>query len=609
MPSKLLTLVAVALVANFAVAQNWTDGFESYPTGYLCYQDPTLVPGAPCAAGNVGNSGGWDGWFNNPIEAGVIVNAPGLGSNGSDQYMDISPGLGCQDAGQPFKEKPLTGAGAASGAPYTTYPTSGGWTVASDFQIPVGGLALGNVYWIINNDYNNAGTATSWSGQCSMVPDAANPGSILVNDDLAAGATSTSLAEGVWHRIRMEVCLDANACEIYIDEAGADGILGTGDDVTQTLSSRVYAGGGPIEIANLDLYSAGGQLFYDNTSLTSRSCPVYPYQFNRPGVATMDLDGTPYDPFAGIGAAFGYVAGLASPGGSSHTVSIDGNFAPGDIAVVPAPAVASSANPLGAFFTNNALNADITIPGTSYVFGGTAPALTSPVPPLTVVASGGLLGAIAGGSTMSAQLAVLDASSSDGFALSRAVGAELRTAIGYIEPSTAAVDVEGFESWALGSGAPAGPFGTYGANWQSSATATGQWQARTGGTPSGGTGPAGGAIEGSQYIYTEISGGQNASIFEMEMIGAVSPLSAVNVFNAVHLQGANSGTYELREEDPANPGTWVVIDTLTGDQGGAWLSRTTPLMFGGTAVRLQFAYFGASSWQGDCCVDQLSIGQ
>ncbi|MAB90908.1 MAG: hypothetical protein CMJ90_15860 [Planctomycetes bacterium] len=607
MPSKLITLVALALLANVGVAQ-WTDDFESHATGYLCYQDPSLVPGAPCALGSVGNSGGWDGWFNNPIEAGIVVNAPGLGSNGSDQYLDISPALGCQDAVHPWKENATTGAGAASGATYTTYPTTGGWTVACDFQVPVGGTALGATYFILLNDYNAAGTSTAWSAQCPFTADPANPGMFQVNDDLDPGPAVGGFSEGVWYRIRMDICLNANAASIYIDDAGADGVLGTMDDVATTLTSgRVYAGGGPVEIANLDLFSAGGQLYYDNCSLTPTGCPVYPYQFDQPGVASMDMDGTPINVFTGIGHAFGYGAGVANPAGSNHSITLDGNFANGDIAVVPAPEIDGPSNPLGAIFSANSLNVNILTPGTSYIFGGAAPSLAGPVPPLSLAIGGSVIGALGGGaSTVSSQLAVINPASSDGFSLSRAVAIDLITAVGYIEPSTATVDIEGFEAsggWVLGGPGAA----LYGANWQSAVTATGQFSVHTGGTGSGGTG-ATAALEGSQYIYTEVSGGASANIFELEMIAGVLPVAAGNVFYGAHLEGVNTGIGELLEEDPANPGTWTVIDTVAGPLGGGWNVRSPALIHGGGSVRLMIRYSGATGWSGDFCVDRMAIG-
>lgn len=614
MPSKFLTLLAVASLASFGAAQSLHgDDFEAAATGYYCYQDPALVPGAPCALGSVGNSNGFDGWFNNPIEAGIVVNAPGTGSNGSDQYLDVSPALGCQDAVVPYKELATTGAGVASGAPLASYPQSGGWTLRADFRVPAGGLALGFVYFIVNNDYNNAGTATSWATQCPMEPDAANPGQYGIHDDQrldpATGARYTvgGLMEGVWYRIRAEICLDANAVQYYIHAAGTDGLLGTGDDNVMFFSQGAWAGGGPVEIANLDLFSAGGQLHYDNIDLSPANCAVYPWQFNRPGVASMDIDGTPLNVFTGIGNAFAFGAGAASPGGSNHTVAIDGGGAPGDIGVVPAAAIPGSTNPLAGVFTANSLNVDITLAGTTYIFGGNQPNLTAPVPALNLAVSGAIISGLGGGaSVISSQLAVLDATSPDGFACSRAIGVDLITAVGYIEPSTAAVDIEGFEAsggWALGGPGAA----VYGANWQTNPTATGQFSVNSGGTPSGGTGP-GSALEGTQYVYNETSGGANANDFQLEMTAGVLPLAAGSVFYGLHMNGATQGTFELREEDPNNPGTWVVIDTLSGSQGGSWLVRSAALVFGGTSVRLQIRAYGGTSFTADTAVDRLAIG-
>ena len=327
MSRSLLALIALAALPGLAFGQAWSDDFESYAAGYLCYQDPSLVPGAPCAPGSIGNSGGWDGWFNNPLEAGQVINAPGMGSNGSNQYFDISPGIGSQDAVQPFKPNVLTAAGAASGALYTSYPTAGGWVISADFQVPAGGSALGTSYFIVNNDYDNAGTATSWSAQFSIAADAAVPGQITVTDDLGAGASVAGLSEGVWYRITMTICLDANTCDNSLAEAGPDGILGTGDDVVTPISSRTYASGGPTEIACLDLYSAGGSLWYDNCSLT----PFGDWETNSPE-SSLDIDGV-------VGSSCQQALSSACVGGTMNLNSSATASAPFDIAVTFSAAV------------------------------------------------------------------------------------------------------------------------------------------------------------------------------------------------------------------------------------------------------------------------------
>lgn len=247
-----LVLVALSCVASALPGQqlNWSDGFETYNPGYLCYQSPAVVPSSPCA--NVGNSGGWDGWFNNPIDAGIVVNAPGMGNGGSDQYLDVSPALACQDAVQPFVVNATTSAGAASGAPYTTYPASGSWTVTAHLRVPAGGLASGQVYVMVQNAYNNAGTNTSWAIQCSMEQDPANPASFIMQDDMrsdpATGAnyTYSGIPYDTWFGFRAVICLDTDSVNLFLDLPAPMGSI--------QFSEGVFAAtGGPVEIATLNL--------------------------------------------------------------------------------------------------------------------------------------------------------------------------------------------------------------------------------------------------------------------------------------------------------------------------------------------------------------------
>ncbi|MAB89894.1 MAG: hypothetical protein CMJ90_10600 [Planctomycetes bacterium] len=427
MLSKLLPLVVVAVLANFGVAQDWTDGFEAYPAGYLCYQDPALVPGAPCALGNIGNSGGWDGWFNNPLESGLVINNPGMGSNGSDQYMDISPGIGSQDAVQPFKENALSGAGAASGAPYTSHATSGGWALSADFQIPVGGSALGAVYFIFNNDYNNAGTATNWSGQCSMIADPANPGQYTINDDLDPGPATAGWVEGEWYRIIADICLDANTCDITLYSAGSDGVLGTADDMATVLTTgRVYAAGGPVEIACLDLYSAGGQLFYDNMSLTSQG----PWQINN-AVSALDLNGGGGSACTGshLTAAVGTPVTMNSAGAAGN---------PFDIAV-------TFANSVPAYITTagqQQVNVDINHSSLFNLNGG-APNFAGLLRLLPHPGAFSFPVPTAGPILASAQQLVLDATHADAFQLSQAVEVDIQGCGGTGTPFSPALPDDG----------------------------------------------------------------------------------------------------------------------------------------------------------------------
>lgn len=605
MPSKFFTLVALMAIATMGVAQPyWADDFETYvaagtitacnpagESGYLCYQDPATTPGAPTSCSHIGNSGGWDGWFNNPIEAGIVRAG---GAQSGTNYLDVSPALGCQDAVHPFKENATTVAGLASGAPYTTYPQTGAWVLSAWFQVPVGGLALGDVYFIVNNDYNNAGTATSWSIQNQMTPDPANPGQYIMYDNNNGNTSVTGLMEGVWYQMWCSICLDANAIRMEVRDSGGAMVGGA------PLSTRVYENNaGPTEIANLDLFSAGGMLYYDNIVCDTGPCGPFEYQFDQAGVSSLVLDGNTFlDVFNGIENVFGYGFGLGTTAPSNHSLAVDAAGSLADILITPQSPVYARSNAVvsginSAVFANNTLNVDLFAPGAFFLYGG--PWLNpQPTPAFNLVFNAGVIPA----GTSSAQMGTISATNPDGFALSRAVGMDVAGTIGYLE-TTAVLDLESFEA-STGWATPA----TYGANWQTAAAATGAWTVNTGGTPSGGTGP-GGAAHGTQYVYAEMSGGANVNDFILEMINPVSSPGATTAYYQLHLNGANTGTFFLEEYD-SGTGTWVPIDTVLGPLGAAWTNRSASLMFGGTLLRLRTN--GATGWSADCAVDSFSLG-
>jgi len=596
MPSKLFTLLALMAIATTGVAQPYfADDFETYGVGYLCYQDPATTPGAPCAASSVGASGGWDGWYNNPIEAGIIVNDPLVAQSGA-QYMDISPGLGCQDAVHPFKENATTVAGLASGAAYTTYPNAGAWTISAWFQVPVGGLALGDTYFIVNNDYNNAGTATQWSIQNQITVDPATPGQYIMYDNMNGNTAVTGLVEGTWYEMWCSICLDANAIRMEVRD-GTGAMVGGAP-----LSARVYeTNAGPTEIANLDLFSAGGMLYYDNITIDVGPCGPYEYQADQAGVSSLVLDGNTFlDVFNGIETSFGYSTGLGSTAASNHSLAVDAAGSLADILVTPLSGVYGRSDPAvsginAGVFANNTLNTNIFAAGAFFLYGG--PWLNpQPTPAFNLAFNAAVIPA----GLSSAQMGALSVTNPDGFALSRAVGISTATLVGYLEP-TATLDYEGFEASTGWDQATQ----TYGPNWITSATATGAWTVFSGGTPSGGTGP-GAAAEGTQYIYCEVSGGLNVNDFIIEMATPIAAPGATTCFYQVHNNGAATGTVSIEEYD-AGTLTWVAIDTAVGPFGAAWQNRSAAIMFGGSQFRAR--YNGATGFSGDAAIDTFTVGQ
>ena len=611
MPSKLLTLLALVAIATTGAAQPyWSDDFEAYVPGPLCFQDPATVPGSTCTNYMAPPfSGGWTGWFDNTTEAGVV--AAGAGHNGSAQYLDITDNDPCQ----PFWVNATSGSGAASGAPYHpawggtgTYPTSGAWTLSAYFRVPSGGLGAINPatggaaqgYFIVNNLFDNVGNATEWSIQNAMVDDPANPGNAYFMRDDFSGATANGLQYDMWYEIRCAICLDANAISMTIYDATGAAIGGG------PFSSRAYeTNAGPTEIQNIDLYSSNlAVVHFDDLVLDVGPCGPFEYQFNRPGESDLVLDGlTGIDVFNGGASSWGYAAGLGSGLASNHQLDIDAGGAPADILITPLSGVTARSATTGTtglintIFGDNTLNVNFDSPGAFFFYGGIA---ISPSPTPAIPFS--FNAAVIPPGESSAQLAAISATNADGWALSGAVNIATVGTIGFLD-GTNTLDFESFEpatGWDEATQA-------YGANYQTAATATGTWTVRSGGTPSGGTGPTG-AYDGTQYVYTEVSGGANVNDFILEMIAPISGPGATMAHYKLHLNGTATGTFSLEEYDPGMA-AWVAIDNVTGPLGGNWTAQSAALLFPGAgSSQLRIRYSGATGWSGDCCVDQLTVG-
>lgn len=133
------------------------------------------------------------------------------------------------------------------------------------------------------------------------------------------------------------------------------------------------------------------------------------------------------------------------------------------------------------------------------------------------------------------------------------------------------------------------------------------WTRRTGGTPSSGTGPSG-ASQGSYYAYMEVSSPNypsktaylNSPCFDLS--GVTNP----EITFDYHML-ASPGT--LRLDASTDGSSWTTIWSLTGDQGSAWQGATVSLnaYTNETELRLRFNGTSGSTWQGDMCVDDISV--
>jgi hypothetical protein len=201
---------ALALVTLVApAAAQWTDRFDAYPANQV-----------------LDNVGGWFGWDNTPAAAATV---DGTRSRSFPNSLRVSS---TTDAVHP-----------ALGV------TAGKWTMSAWQFIPTGGLGQ-DVYFIINNRYSHGGPY-SWAVELKC-----NAATSQVVDDLRTH-TPQPVVFDRWVEYRFDINLDGNTVNTYYNGA--------------LLSTGVWnIGGGPIAIANIDLFSTGGSCNWDDIELAWR---------------------------------------------------------------------------------------------------------------------------------------------------------------------------------------------------------------------------------------------------------------------------------------------------------------------------------------------------
>ena len=134
------------------------------------------------------------------------------------------------------------------------------------------------------------------------------------------------------------------------------------------------------------------------------------------------------------------------------------------------------------------------------------------------------------------------------------------------------------------------------------------WTRRSGGTPSSGTGPSG-ADDGTFYMYMETSSPNyptRTASFESPCFD-LSGISNPEFSFRYHMLGSAVGTLALQATTDGT--TWTTLWSLSGDQGSAWATATVDLnsYTSETELKLRFAGISGTSWQGDMCIDDLSL--
>ena len=213
---SLMLAFALCICVTPADAQ-FSDDFDSYGLGLL------------------DGPNGWQGWGGDGSVAGTVSNAQSSSAPNSlliGLFIDAVNMMG--------------------------NPTSGCWEYSSEIYIP--SSENSQQYFIMCNQYDDAGSTTNWSVQTSFESDVN-----LITDDMD-DAVSIPLVSDTWIPLRYVIDLDLDTCDQYID-----GVL-----INSTAwSTRSFGGtgNGIAEIGCVDLYSNGGlEAYHDNISLIV--CPT-----------------------------------------------------------------------------------------------------------------------------------------------------------------------------------------------------------------------------------------------------------------------------------------------------------------------------------------------
>ncbi|MDV7186511.1 LamG-like jellyroll fold domain-containing protein [Lutibacter sp. TH_r2] len=151
--------------------------------------------------------------------------------------------------------------------------------------------------------------------------------------------------------------------------------------------------------------------------------------------------------------------------------------------------------------------------------------------------------------------------------------------------------------------------------WSQSSTDDFDWTRRSGGTPSGGTGPYS-ASNGSYYMYAEMSnprGYGDIAILTSPAIDLSSHTSNSLTFDYhMYSSGYSSEVGDLEVEINVNGTGWsTVIFTRSGSQNSSqsnWLTGTVNLSaYDGDSIQIRFIATRANSWRGDIAFDNVEI--
>lgn len=242
-----LAFAAVAAIFPLAaMAQLWTDNFDSYGTGVQLH-----------------GVGGWKGWQN-----------------------DIT--FGALTSGAQFQSSPNSVDIAGAADLVQEYTVTGGlWTYSGSMFVPT--AHTGQSYMILMSNYNDALANAHWSVQMYV-----DSGVNTVSEFSPNGGTPTpvTLVKGSWVPFHVEIDLVADTKRVIYN--GQQILASRWRDVAGGTS------GATLTLQCVDLYAnATTSVFYDNLSLGHRvqftNATTGPGSTVAPSVATNAYSYSPYD--------------------------------------------------------------------------------------------------------------------------------------------------------------------------------------------------------------------------------------------------------------------------------------------------------------------------
>ena len=143
-----------------------------------------------------------------------------------------------------------------------------------------------------------------------------------------------------------------------------------------------------------------------------------------------------------------------------------------------------------------------------------------------------------------------------------------------------------------------------------------RWGGRDGATATNGTGPGGDHTSGfGNYVYVEASfstGTPTATLTSPEIDLTALTTPEMKFWYHLYAFNGSQGTLVWSIQDVA-VGSWVILDSISGDQGNNWIEVVEDLSaYANKTVQIRFTATksgGATPQQGDIAVDDLSIDE